>query len=836
MQTPKWWVIITYLFIGVGLSANGQISCGTPAMSPLEKKELSRYLHTNQKNLRRSNYAIAVNAVIVHPDNELSSFGNDEINQLISNANNYFKNIGIQFFLKNGFVQNVHNSDWQDFETSEEQELRKENDRLDAMNIYFVKNITNADGLILNGYSNLPGYNTLTNRLIFSYQDNSPEDFISLKSKTFLHELGHYFGLLHTFQNSNSEDISERELVTRGKNANCGYTGDELCDTPADPFELLKSISALNCSTPYPNTLVDAGGEQFVSSFDNIMSYHLTCGDEFTEQQYQRMEASLGIRLSPKAEYQIAILDHNFISIKPFDKKIYCSGENITLHLANSGVFNEKNSFYAEITDENGENFNGISALVFNDSLKIKLPDNLKSGLNYRFRVFSSQPNIYSFPTAGIQVNTNGNIKMSTPTPMINRGDSAELNIKMDGNGPWNFSLSNGSKFENISTSELSIFVQPDENSTFSISDAQNTCKPEVEKSEVHINVVEPNIKIENSFESDICKNSLVKIPVKGLNINSIGSYSISLIGLKNSFTIKPSISAYFITFPLPDEVNGEEIYNFKIIGKGLVDYSLSKEIRIKSIPPKPKIISPLSYCYNAPIGKLIAEGASLKWYYNSEDDEPFEEITPNTSVQGRQYYYVSQTSINGCESERSEIVVGIKPPVTADISGDNTILIGDSTKISIQLTGEPPWQLALNSGTDISTNNPTYDFYVKPSNSTSYTLKKVNNVCGNRKVLGEANVVVLIPLGTNEPKKEKLSVYPIPANDFLNIDLNSNYSGEGQMKLQNILGQNIVLGSCEVMFHNGKTRLFLSNLPAGYYILKTELPDQNFINQIIVR
>lgn len=101
---------------------------------------------------------------------------------------------------------------------------------------------------------------------------------------------------------------------------------------------------------------------------------------------------------------------------------------------------------------------------------------------------------------------------------------------------------------------------------------------------------------------------------------------------------------------------------------------------------------------------------------------------------------------------------------------------------------------------------------------------------------MGEANVVVLIPLGANEPKKGKLSVYPIPANDFLNIDLNSNYSGEGKMKLQNILGQNIVLGSGEVMFNNGNTRLFLSNLPAGYYILKTELPDQNFINQIIVR
>jgi hypothetical protein len=50
------------------------------------------------------------------------------------------------------------------------------------------------------------------------------------------------------------------------------------------------------------------------------MSYHLRCKNSFTEQQYQRMEASLGIRLSPNAEYQITILEPNLLSIKPFDK------------------------------------------------------------------------------------------------------------------------------------------------------------------------------------------------------------------------------------------------------------------------------------------------------------------------------------------------------------------------------------------------------------------------------------------------------------------------------------------------------------------------------------
>lgn len=137
--------------------------------------------------------------------------------------------------MSDGSVQQVHDSKLQDFHIKDEIKLRKENDKLDDVNIYFVKNITREDGSILNGYTSFPGYNASINGLSFSYQDNNLEDFITLRDKTFLHELGHYFGLLHTFQDSNTKDISKRELVSSNSYANCGYAGDELCDTPSDP-------------------------------------------------------------------------------------------------------------------------------------------------------------------------------------------------------------------------------------------------------------------------------------------------------------------------------------------------------------------------------------------------------------------------------------------------------------------------------------------------------------------------------------------------------------------------------------------------------------------------
>lgn len=360
------------------------------------------------------------------------------------------------------------------------------------------------------------------------------------------------------------------------------------------------------------------------------------------------MEAALGIRLSPKAEYQIATLDLNFVSIKPLENKVYCAGQDLTLHLAKSGLFDIENTFSAELTNKDGVDFKNTPAIIFNDSLKIKLPENLEPWLNYRLRVHSSNPNVFSFPTQGIQVKSKGHIKLSTPNPMINLGDQAELKIEMSGNGPWNFSLSNGKSFENVRTPELSIYMKPENNASFKILAAQNDCLTEISASKVEIQVIQPNISIDESFITDLCKNQMVQIPIKGLNINQISEYKVVLEGTAKTFIVDPYVSALSLNFKL------------KIKGNGFGGFSLFKEVKIKSNPPQPKVISPIKYCYNTLPEKLNAEGSSLKWFYSANSNTFYNEVIPNTENEGLQFYYVSQTSNNGCESERSKIEVEV--------------------------------------------------------------------------------------------------------------------------------------------------------------------------------
>ena len=99
-----------------------------------------------------------------------------------------------------------------------------------------------------------------------------------------MHEIGHFFGLNHTHGPSNTE-LTE-ELVD---GSNCNVTGDNICDTNADP-QLSNSVVDSSCD--YTGNLSDANNEVFVPNPLNVMSYsRKICRTVFSDQQYARMNA-----------------------------------------------------------------------------------------------------------------------------------------------------------------------------------------------------------------------------------------------------------------------------------------------------------------------------------------------------------------------------------------------------------------------------------------------------------------------------------------------------------------------------------------------------------------
>lgn len=143
------------------------------------------------------------------------------------------------------------------------------------LNLYFVNNLSQGvAGPYYCGYSKYPGDGE---RIVFS-RDCWGYNQVSV----LLHLIGQYLSLYPTHGPGNASMTAE--LVD---GSNCATTGDEICDTPADP-RLNRSGAMSGCS--YVGTFRDANQAYYEPDTTNFMSYAAgNCRDHFTPMQNARM-------------------------------------------------------------------------------------------------------------------------------------------------------------------------------------------------------------------------------------------------------------------------------------------------------------------------------------------------------------------------------------------------------------------------------------------------------------------------------------------------------------------------------------------------------------------
>jgi hypothetical protein len=160
---------------------------------------------------------------------------------------------------------------------------------------------------------------------------------------------------------------------------------------------------------------------------------------------------------------------------------------------------------------------------------------------------------------------------------------------------------------------------------------------------------------------------------------------------------------------------------------------------------PKPATNSSISYCHNEPSTQLTATGQRLKWYRPNGESQntPF---TPFTASVGDQFFYVTQTGDNNCESPKQEIKITVFPLPSATISGQSSIPLGGTASIQISFTGLGPWSYTLSNGFKGTSTSNNVSIQVQPSFTTSYLVTEVSNACGKGIPNGNAVVTVLRP------------------------------------------------------------------------------------------
>ena len=267
--------------------------CGVPHHT--HEKELQRLTQLN--TLKNSATAIQLaDGDITYVPIKIHLLGRDDntgyadldaLNDALAELNKKFQPINVEFYFSGSDFNYYANSQFYNGNQTEQQGLtfHNNNGHGNAVNLYIARTVR-ANNIVVGGWAFLEPQIQQFNRMWVYTQGLND-------NKTLIHEMGHYFGLEHTFNNSEHENSFERELVTRNNSgpsprlsANCDVTGDFICDTPSDPFGR-PNTNVIDCN--YVGTAADLNNDQFDPIVDNIMGYNFCDTNTLTQGQYDRM-------------------------------------------------------------------------------------------------------------------------------------------------------------------------------------------------------------------------------------------------------------------------------------------------------------------------------------------------------------------------------------------------------------------------------------------------------------------------------------------------------------------------------------------------------------------
>lgn len=185
-----------------------------------------------------------------------------------------FQTMGINLNLVNNAINIIDSPDLDSYYVDRQHAIQIFHSGIfneNTLNIYIVSELSSETFSVTKGvvYSE-----------ILHPKSTFADDFILIDDDyfdtyTLPHELGHYFGLLHTWgtSNYNAGGLSVTdERIDRINNPNCGEEGDMLCDTPADPGNGFYNGSCGVYSANFPYEFVYPF-RKYAPDANNMMTY-----------------------------------------------------------------------------------------------------------------------------------------------------------------------------------------------------------------------------------------------------------------------------------------------------------------------------------------------------------------------------------------------------------------------------------------------------------------------------------------------------------------------------------------------------------------------------------
>lgn len=217
-------------------------------------------------------------------DNKMLQDAIKNLNRVFAQVNIRFNHVGTDTLRSSKKLEDLYYNIW----NPETDAFFDQYNQANMVNVYLMEN--SSDGSYLNGFTYPVDLELTTgrNRDLICIANRTLDN-----GKTLVHEMGHFFTLLHTFHVSNCSGCKTEE---RADGSNCSTSGDLICDTPADPADI-NFVDVRTCT--YYGNLKDNRGSLYRPIINNFMSYYDACCDyKFTAQQYSLMR-KIGEKFRP---------------------------------------------------------------------------------------------------------------------------------------------------------------------------------------------------------------------------------------------------------------------------------------------------------------------------------------------------------------------------------------------------------------------------------------------------------------------------------------------------------------------------------------------------------